>query len=192
MRARPRPSTLSAVVLICALTLAVSVAAAFDAAVDQAPRPAGDGAVLTPTIAARDGAASVRVIDGDTLDLDGERIRLFGVDAPEGGQTCASGAPGPAATAALEALVHGRHLRCDGDGRDRYGRRIAVCVADGEDVGAALVRAGWAWNYQRYAGDRYAAEERDARDSRRGVWAMGCDSPWAWRRERTRPTQPAR
>lgn len=192
MRARVRSSTLASLALIGVLMLAVGVAAAFDATLAPAPRgAAGDQAALTPA-AASPSAAPVRVIDGDTLELDGERIRLFGVDAPEGGQSCASGAPGPTATAALEALVLGRALRCEGGDRDRYGRRVAVCFAGGEDVGAALVRAGWAWNYTRYAGDRYAAQEREARDSRRGVWAMGCDSPWVWRRERSRPTQPAR
>lgn len=186
-RSRPGPPFRGAILFVV-LLLAVSAAAAFDAAVVQAPVPRAAGpAAQTPGGAAAQGA--LRVIDGDTLELDGERIRLFGVDAPEGGQVCASGEPGPLATAALEALTRGRGLRCEGRDRDRYGRRIAVCRAGGEDLGAALVRAGLAWNYARYAGDRYTAEERAARDSRRGIWAMGCDEPWVWRR---RATQSAR
>lgn len=190
MHARP---PLRGAVLVVALLLAGSAAAAFDAAVVQAPVPRAAGpAAQTAAGAAAPGASALRVIDGDTLELNGERIRLFGVDAPEGGQVCASGEPGPLATAALEALTRGRGLRCEGRDRDRYGRRIAVCRAGGEDLGAALVRAGLAWNYARYAGDRYAAEERAARESRRGIWAMGCDEPWVWRRGRGRATQSAR
>ncbi|MBI1187365.1 MAG: hypothetical protein GC206_08565 [Alphaproteobacteria bacterium] len=182
---------LRGVILLCAILATGSVAGAFDAAIERSAAAAPDDrAALIPAVAAT--PRPVRVVDGDTLDLAGERVRLFGIDAPEGGQVCASGAPGPAAAAALEALVDGGSVQCEGRDRDRYGRRVAVCAVDGTDLGASLVRAGWAWNYTRYAGDRYAAEERTARAAGRGVWAMGCDSPWDWRRAQRGATQAAR
>jgi len=162
------------------------VAVAFTASFDAAPTPAAPQTEAQFTPAAAEVHApppsSVRVIDGDTIDLDGERIRFFGVDAPEGRQSCGAEHPGPQATHALQQLIGAAEVRCEGVDRDRYGRRVASCVAGGVDLSAAMVRAGWAWNYTRYAGDRYADEEREARENRRGVWAMACEAPWVWRR----------
>ncbi|MGH6884601.1 MAG: thermonuclease family protein [Geminicoccales bacterium] len=76
------------------------------------------------------GAGPAQVIDGDTLDLAGERIRLIGIDAPEGNQTCQrNGRPwecGDDATAALGELVAGAEVHCNVLGRDRWGRGLAV------------------------------------------------------------------
>ncbi len=81
----------------------------------------------------------------------------WGFDAVEGARRSAGGAGKPLrcgddATAALRRLVDGRKLTCDARGRERYRRIVAVCRVDGRDVGAKLVRRGWALDYRHYSG----------------------------------------
>ncbi len=100
---------------------------------------------LSPGATPLSGAA--QVIDGDTLDIDGERIRLEGVDAPEMAQTClreggATWSCGRDAQKALERMTHGQIVMCDRTGTDKYRRTLALCYADGENLNAALIKAG--------------------------------------------------
>jgi endonuclease YncB( thermonuclease family) len=122
---------------------------------------------------------------GDTLDLDGERIRLWGIDAVEGDQVCQrNGRPwrcGDDATAALEALVDGHEITCTERDIDRYGRTVATCSVAGQDIGSAMVRQGWALDYNRYSGGAYAAEQLEAEQAQRGLWSGSFVPPWQWR-----------
>jgi hypothetical protein len=98
---------------------------------------------------AEDIIGRARVVDGDTIEIGGTRIRLFGIDAPEGGQTCAreSGAVydcGAEASRALAALVARGRTVCDPKDIDRFKRPVAVCYTRGLDLGAELVFQGWA------------------------------------------------
>jgi endonuclease YncB( thermonuclease family) len=140
--------------------------------------------LVTATAAA---AQTVRVVDGDTLALsDGAKIRLWGIDAPEGSQICQrDGRPwecGDDATAALEALLDGQQVACTDVDRDRYGRTVATCTVDGQDIAAAMVRQGWALDYERYSGGAYAAEQLEAEQAQRGLWSGSFVPPWEWRR----------
>ncbi|HSG95200.1 MAG TPA: thermonuclease family protein, partial [Afifellaceae bacterium] len=89
-----------------------------------------------------------RAVDGDSLELDGRRVRLYGIDAPELPQTCekAGGTTqcGQRAYAELKFLVSGKRVECESLGFDRYDRTLARCQAGQTDLGAAMVRAGWA------------------------------------------------
>src|SRR5260370_29616202 len=97
-------------------------------------------------------AESVRVVDGDTLKVDGVTYRLWGIDAPESGQPCADGWPaGRAATEHLRALIGDRQVSCEPKTLDPYGRTVAVCHADGRDLGADMVSDGHAWGFVRYS-----------------------------------------
>ena len=130
-----------------------------------------------------------RVLDGDTLDLDRQRIRLDGIDAPEIRQECERAgyrwACGADSAAALAGLLRGQQLRCSGDEHDRYGRLLARCWLSGLDVGGWLVREGLAVAYTRYS-DRYTGEEAEARRGRRGLWGGRFEMPEEWRRRNPR------
>lgn len=131
-------------------------------------------------------AGPARVIDADTLDIDGTRIRLHGIDAPEGNQVCRNAdgweyACGDHATAEMVRMIEGRDVVCGERDIDRYGRVVAVCQIEGTDINAALVSAGWALAYRRYSED-YVAEEEHARAQGAGLWAGEFDPPWDWRR----------
>jgi endonuclease YncB( thermonuclease family) len=126
-----------------------------------------------------------RIVDGDSLVVDGVRVRLEGIDAPEAAQTCggrvsARWSCGSAARAALAELVGGRHVRCTGSEYDSYGRALATCSAAGRELNAELVRQGLAWAFERYS-HRYAALEAAARARGAGIWADDAEPPWAWR-----------
>jgi endonuclease YncB( thermonuclease family) len=119
-------------------------------------------------------------IDGDSLRVGGSEIRLAGIDAPELAQTCRTQtgviACGREARSALAALVSGREVRCESDGSDPYGRRLARCRAGEQEINAALVRGGQAINT-----GPYAAEQAAARREAVGLWKTAFDLPVDWR-----------
>jgi len=126
-----------------------------------------------------------RVLDGDTMTVAGEPVRLHGIDAPELDQTYwINGSErncGAMALAALEALTAGIWLRCEAIERDCYGRLVAKCFSpNGVDVGRRLVAAGWALAFRRYSLD-YVAAEDEAREAFRGLWRGSFVKPWDWR-----------
>jgi endonuclease YncB( thermonuclease family) len=97
-------------------------------------------------------AEAVRVVDGDTLKIDGVTYRLWGIDAPEAQQSCADDWPaGRTATEHLRTLVSDRHVTCEPRSLDRYGGTFALCRADGRDLGADMVADGHAWAFLRYS-----------------------------------------
>lgn len=133
-------------------------------------------------------ATAMHVVDGDTLKDQATTYRLWGIDAPEAGQDCAkrggdTWACGKAATAEMERLVIGKDVRCDDLGQDEYGRTLAVCKADGVDISAAMIQAGLAWSFRRYAHD-YDALEDQVRASGVGVWQAPTETPWDYRADR--------
>jgi endonuclease YncB( thermonuclease family) len=126
-----------------------------------------------------------KVIDGDTIVVAGQLVRLHGIDAPELEQTfwwrgqqmvC-----GTMALAALDALTAGVKVRCEAIERDRHGRLVAkVFSPNGVDIGRRLVSAGWALAYRRYSKD-YVDAEDEARKGKRGMWRGTFAKPWEWR-----------
>jgi endonuclease YncB( thermonuclease family) len=136
-------------------------------------------------------AGQARIIDGDTLDIADERIRLIGIDAPEDGQVCLDGARewpcGDDATAALEALTEGAPIRCEVYGRDHFQRALAVCYADDVGLNSAMVRRGaaLAWYPEGTAvpGPSYDAEQSEAESARAGMWRGEFTPPSEWRRQ---------
>jgi endonuclease YncB( thermonuclease family) len=127
-------------------------------------------------------AAEIVVTDGDTFQLDGTIYRLDGIDAPEIDQTCLdeSGEVWPCGVTVrdrLSAHIENRAVRCEDKGPDplHKHRRIGICSIEGEPttLNAWLIREGWAIQFEPDAKGRFAAEEADARENRRGLW-KGC------------------
>ena len=135
--------------------------------------------------AAAETGGRVRVIEGDVLDVAGQRYRLFGIDAPEPGQNCLWPnkviACGRVAATALMDLVTGARVRCRARGRDEDGRLLGVCDADGFDIGENMVHTGWALALPGRSG-RYAATQTKAQKAQRGLWRGVFTAPWQWRR----------
>jgi endonuclease YncB( thermonuclease family) len=124
--------------------------------------------------------SSLTVIDGNTLEINGTAYRLWGIDAPDRGQSCGDGwQAGEEAAKALRALVQGKRLECRLRVYDQFKRPLVTCRADATDVNVAMVRAGVAWA-DRVDRD-FAAPEQDARYEKRGVHDHDCLLPWAWR-----------
>lgn len=141
---------------------------------------------LALILAASSTLADATVTDGDTIKLDGTVYRLHGIDAPELRQACPDGWPaGAMAAEALRALVRGRTVACDARSTDRYSRMVAVCRADGADLGAAMVRAGQALAFVRYSAD-YVREEGEARAAQAALHAHDCLPAWEWRARQRR------
>lgn len=130
------------------------------------------------------------VIDGDTIEIAGTRIRFDGIDAPESRQTCenASGKPyrcGQASATALDKfLAQSRPTTCTTTGKS-YDRLIGHCTrADGADVNAWMVRNGHAIDWPKYSHGRYAADQAEAQDERRGLWSGSFQEPCVVRQTR--------
>jgi len=125
------------------------------------------------------------VIDADTIEIRGQSIRLFGIDALENNQEClADGKRQRCAQRAANALaekIGRRNVACDKRARDRYERVVGVCYVDGEDLNAWLVAEGWALAYRRYS-LLYVKEEAQARQAKQGIWATRFVKPWEARR----------
>lgn len=130
-----------------------------------------------------------RVIDGDTIDVAGTRVRLEGIDAPETDQKCKDGAGrdylcGIAASKALRDLIGRDPVTCQNVGKDRYGRVLGVCSnASGTDMNAELVRRGLAVAFRRYS-LRYADVEDAARAAKAGLWSGTFEHPGCFRAAR--------
>ncbi len=145
-------------------------------------------AYAAPIVAQPEIIGAASVIDGDTIEIHGQRIRLHGIDAPESSQECLSPNKTPwrcgqhAALVLAERLANGS-IRCHPLDRDRYGRIIATCLKGSEDISKWMVANGWAVAFRRFSSD-YAEDEERARRARRGLWEGSFEMPWDWRARR--------
>lgn len=131
---------------------------------------------------------NVRVIDGDTIEVAGWRVRLHGIGASELDQTCwdvqGEFPCGLHVKVILETELAGQVVTCEEITTDRYGWIVAICRdGDGVDLGRALVRGGWAMAYRRYSLD-YVTNEEQPRASKRGLWMSRFTPPWDWRKKK--------
>lgn len=120
------------------------------------------------------GTASV--IDGDTIEIHSDRIRIDGYDAPESGSMCGTINVYQQASTALADFVGHRTVICDINGKDPYNRYIAECKVGGKSIAEYMVEQGWARDWPKYSNRAYADEERRARAAKRGIWGSSCPS----------------
>jgi len=128
----------------------------------------------------------VTVVDGDTIEIHGKRIRLHGIDAPESGQSCLNEDGnayrcGQISANQMAAYVSGKTVTCHLKDNDRYGRLVAACFVNGQDINERLVSEGWALAYTQYSRDYIGAEKAAKRDNL-GVWRGQFVEPWKWRK----------
>jgi len=131
------------------------------------------------------------VIDGDTIEIRGERIRLNGIDAPESAQICNDGGGreyrcgARAANALADFLAASSPTTCEFVEWDQYGRFVGNCSrADGASVQSWLVRNGHAMDWPRYSNGAFADDQRAARAEKLGIWQGEFQPPWSWRAAR--------
>ena len=133
-------------------------------------------------------AGPARVVDGGTLEIGGKRIALFGVEAPPAEQSCREWSQqgqrefrcGALSRAFLRSLVSGHEVFCVEEAPASKGEVPATCFADGRDLAAEVVLAGWGVG----ASGRYANLQQTAQQARGGLWAGTSANPEEWRRGR--------
>jgi len=128
------------------------------------------------------GAASA--VDGDSFDMSGARIRLFGIDAPEGRQTCRRDGSdwkcGEEATELLSSMIRSQEVTCESRDRDPYGRIVAQCTANGIDLGQVMIESGLAVALPQFT-EAYVETEARARSLKAGIWSSDFQMPADYR-----------
>jgi endonuclease YncB( thermonuclease family) len=136
-----------------------------------------------------------RVIDGDSLEINNNKIRLFGIDAPEKKQICKK--PyliisflnfqrdykcGLMATNQLKKFIDNRMIKCISEIKDRYNRYLSICFLEKKDINSWLVKNGYAVAYKRYS-KKYILEEQHAKKNKLGIWRGTFQNPEEWRKK---------
>ena len=147
---------------------------------------------LISSAAVADITGPAYVIDGDTIDISGVRIRLNGIDTPEIEQICRTNGLiwhcGVEATKVMRHLTKGKTITCVGNTKDQYGRLIATCFVGDLNLNATMVEAGMALAY-RYYSLEYVAQEGFARETKQGLWSGEFIAPWDWRKGERLPKE---
>ena len=130
-------------------------------------------------------AGNLKIIDGDTIVLNGEKIRFSGIDTPELKQTCLQGDQevdcGMSAKMLLVKKIGNATPECIREGKDVYKRTLAECFVNGESLSKFLVRSGYAFAYRKYS-TKFIKDEEFAKANKLGMWAMTFQYPWDFRK----------
>ena len=136
-----------------------------------------------------------RIIDGDSLEINGHKIRLFGIDAPEKKQNCKKSflfifflnfhkkyECGLLATNKLKKLIGNNTVKCISESKDHYNRYLSICYLKNRDINSWLVKNGYAIAYKRYS-KKYILEEQYAKKNKLGIWQGAFQKPEEWRKK---------
>ena len=130
-------------------------------------------------------ADNLKIIDGDTIILNGEKIRFSGIDTPELKQTCMLGEEkvgcGMIAKMLLVKKIGNKTPECISEGKDAYKRTLAECFVNGESLSKFLVRSGYAFAYRKYS-TKFIKDEEFAKANKLGMWTMVFQYPWDFRK----------
>ena len=136
-------------------------------------------------------ADSLRVVDGDTIVLNGEKIRFSGIDTPELKQTCMKDNEkifcGETAKILLIKKIGNKTPECISEGKDAYKRTLAECFVNGESLSVFLVRSGYAFAYRKYS-KKFIEDEEYAKKIKIGMWSMEFEFPWDYRKNKSKRT----
>jgi endonuclease YncB( thermonuclease family) len=131
-------------------------------------------------------ADNLKIVDGDTIHLNGDKIRFSGIDTPELKQTCIKDGVknlcGIIAKKILIDKIGSNKVECISEGKDRYKRTLAECFVNGESLSSYLVRSGYAFAYRKYS-KKFIPDENYAKTNELGIWAMTFQYPWDFRKE---------
>ena len=127
----------------------------------------------------------IKITDGDTIKINGEKIRFSGIDTPELKQTCIkNGVKNSCGIKAKEMLIDkisNKKVSCIRDGKDQFKRTLAECFVNNESLSRYLVRSGYAFAYRKYS-KKFIKDEDYARMKKIGMWSMEFDYPWDYRK----------
>ena len=127
----------------------------------------------------------IKITDGDTIKINGEKIRFSGIDTPELKQTCIkdgeNNSCGLTAKQILIDKIVDNKVTCIKEGKDRYKRILAECFVNNESLSSYLVRSGYAFAYRKYS-NKFISDEDYARVNKLGMWSMEFDYPWDFRK----------
>ena len=127
----------------------------------------------------------LKVVDGDTIHLNGEKIRFTGIDTPELKQTCIKDEVkdfcGVNAKLILINKIGDNKVECIREGRDQYKRTLAECFVNNESLSSYLVRSGYAFAYRKYS-KKFVIDEDYAKANLIGMWSMKFEYPWDYRK----------
>ena len=128
---------------------------------------------------------NLKITDGDTIKINGEKIRFSGIDTPELKQTCLKEGVknfcGKEAKQILIDKIADNKVTCVREGKDRYKRTLAECFVNDESLSSYLVRRGYAFAYRKYS-KKFVIDEDYARVNKLGMWSMEFEYPWHFRR----------
>ena len=133
-------------------------------------------------------AYDLRIIDGDTIKLNGERIRFSGIDTPELKQICTLGNIeifcGNLASIVLKEKIGNEIISCEREPeKDFFGRTLGECFINDESLSKFLVRNGYAFAFVKYS-KKYVEDEKYAKKNNLGLWAMEFEFPWDFRKKK--------
>ena len=129
-------------------------------------------------------AGNLKIVDGDTIVLNGEKIRFSGIDTPELKQTCMKDEQkvfcGMFAKMLLIKKIGKETPKCISEGKDAYKRTLAECFINGESLSVFLVRSGYAFAYRKYS-KKFIKDEEFAKENKLGMWSMQFEYPCRFR-----------
>ena len=131
-------------------------------------------------------SSEIKIIDGDTIHINGEKIRFSGIDTPELKQTCINNKKiifcGLEAKNLLAKIIDNRDVNCISEGKDQYKRTLAECFVGDLSISSYLVREGYAFAYRKYS-EKFVKDEEFAKKNNKGMWSMSFEYPWEYRKK---------
>ena len=131
-------------------------------------------------------SSEIKIIDGDTIRINDEKIRFSGIDTPELKQTCINNKKiifcGLEAKNLLAKIINNRDVNCISEGKDQYKRTLAECFVGDLSISSYLVREGYAFAYRKYS-EKFVKDEEFAKENNKGMWSMSFEFPWEYRKK---------